>query len=1059
MKNQIKKYLIAILLLSAFNPMVSYNYICLILILMLYLIIKLKKIFSEKRFWFYREDEVFITNLTGFSLYLLRVVVPTLSSSVKALEYELEIKVAKLSPIGAMIPITRISYFYNLKRFENYLIGDPKLVIFYIFPLLTLITLLVYNRKFKNKEIHLWLSVVLIFSIFSAQALGFYSIAYLLGKTFNAMNLYEIMILPLRKPAKWLLVLAVVYGVYLSLLTSSVVENVQRKLKPIVIVFLSILIITPFGLYPFSMVFSGDLGGALHPVNIPDEYYSTKRIVNDDNGVLIFPIHIDRPSLAIENRKITDEFFNYFYNKVSYEAGGFDSYPYNVKYLGTIYSGIVLGKTSNIGNLLIPLGISSIILDKSVSYTIPHTKWKPKLFSNNEIENLISNIDKQKDLRLVLKTTNLEVYKNNETTSMLYIPTKVLLNYLDYEIFYSISLPMPFKDCALLDVDSKTNNLKLADLIILPYNNPVISILSSSDEEHLVKVDNIKFDDKWESYKLAYIGMSELSRYYRLYNHLGFPSYSAYTIATRHSGSQLHISKKVTNGHYKVLARVFGNGTIKVSLNGNPKRIDINSKHLTFIDLGELKVQNNSADIKIKTVKGNLIFDCIYLVNDSTLLKLKNKLKEELRNKTLIYILEVESDFYRSDAKIIGDINASNGKLLVLVDKNSKVWQDIEIVKNGTYRIALKGIGEFKVRIGDHEFILKANSSNFTYTPLFNLTKGKYRLEVIPLNAKNLVKNPSFEKTFAGLPESWKIGNTKNFKISFDKGYDGKYSLKVSTSTTKPKTWSWIRSEPIKVEPGKEYLVITHIKYHNVKGSRIKIEAYYSDENKWKQLTPFIPAGRSGTSDWQEYSAIIKIPENVTKIRVVLNAGWVLDKSKGEAITWFDDIEVIPLDEAPKLDVIWLYSTKTNQTIDQLFEVKEKPAEIINYTKINPTLWKVKVNATKPFMLSFAEAYDPLWEARVYKNGKLVEKVRSIPLYSVINGFWINETGNLEIVIRYTPQDWFELGLKISGLTFIGCIGYIFYDWRREKGDRWAREIERRLSKTISRFRTKMRRK
>ncbi len=87
--------------------------------------------------------------------------------------------------------------------------------------------------------------------------------------------------------------------------------------------------------------------------------------------------------------------------------------------------------------------------------------------------------------------------------------------------------------------------------------------------------------------------------------------------------------------------------------------------------------------------------------------------------------------------------------------------------------------------------------------------------------------------------------------------------------------------------------------------------------------------------------------------------------------------------------------------------------------KINPTLWKVKINATKPFMLSFAEAYDPLWEARVYKDGKLVEKVRSIPIYSVINGFWINETGNLEIVIRYTPQDWFELGLKISALTFI----------------------------------------
>jgi len=50
----------------------------------------------------------------------------------------------------------------------------------------------------------------------------------------------------------------------------------------------------------------------------------------------------------------------------------------------------------------------------------------------------------------------------------------------------------------------------------------------------------------------------------------------------------------------------------------------------------------------------------------------------------------------------------------------------------------------------------------------------------------------------------------------------------------------------------------------------------------------------------------------------------------------------------------------------------------------------------------------------------------------VINDFWINETGDLEVVIRYKPQDWFELGLGISAATFIGCISYLLYDWRRE---------------------------
>lgn len=102
------------------------------------------------------------------------------------------------------------------------------------------------------------------------------------------------------------------------------------------------------------------------------------------------------------------------------------------------------------------------------------------------------------------------------------------------------------------------------------------------------------------------------------------------------------------------------------------------------------------------------------------------------------------------------------------------------------------------------------------------------------------------------------------------------------------------------------------------------------------------------------------------------------------------------------------------------------------------TLWRAEVEAKKPFMLVFAEAYDPLWEARVYKNGELVEKVRSVPVYGVVNGFWIDEAGNLTVVIRYVPQDWFELGLKISAITFALCVFYLVWDWRRGWGDRWV---------------------
>jgi len=133
-------------------------------------------------------------------------------------------------------------------------------------------------------------------------------------------------------------------------------------------------------------------------------------------------------------------------------------------------------------------------------------------------------------------------------------------------------------------------------------------------------------------------------------------------------------------------------------------------------------------------------------------------------------------------------------------------------------------------------------------------------------------------------------------------------------------------------------------------------------------------------------------------------------------------IEITNLKDQPSdLDVVWLYSIQNeNETLEDIFTAKEIPAEVISCRKIDPTKYVVKVNATKPFMLSFAESYDPLWVA--YVNGG---KIQSTPLYGVINGFWINQTGLLEITIEYEPQKWFYYGSAVSLPTFTGCILYL----------------------------------
>ncbi|MCW3133025.1 MAG: hypothetical protein N2V78_01670 [Methanophagales archaeon] len=411
-------------------------------------------------------------------------------------------------------------------------------------------------------------------------------------------------------------------------------------------------------------------------------------------------------------------------------------------------------------------------------------------------------------------------------------------------------------------------------------------------------------------------------------------------------------------------------------------------------------------------------------------------------NKTIIYLFEAESDLYRDNAEVLNiGGEASNGEVLELAD--GKAWQEVEIINNGTYRLAIRVKGDFRVQIENKTFEFHNSNLTYWYSPIFELNGGTYNLTITPLNIP--VANFSFE-----LPPSIDTENVMIEKLpqgiaSFSNdSFAGKSSLKVSSNVTE-EGWLWFRTTEIDVTPRERYLAITHMKYENVVESYISIEGYNETSEEWRELGQ-IPSRQNGTSDWKEYKQMLTIPEDITKIGFVLNAGWIEDPGEGNATTWFDDIRIYPVKDF--LDVTWLYSTKNNETLNELFKTNETPPEVIGYTKINPTKYEVKVNATKPFMLSFAESYDPLWEARVYKDGEKVEVAKSIPLYSVINGFWIDETGDLEIEIRYKPQDWFELGLWISGITFIFCIGFLFYDWRRE---RRAERLEKKVKKWLRR--------
>jgi hypothetical protein len=128
------------------------------------------------------------------------------------------------------------------------------------------------------------------------------------------------------------------------------------------------------------------------------------------------------------------------------------------------------------------------------------------------------------------------------------------------------------------------------------------------------------------------------------------------------------------------------------------------------------------------------------------------------------------------------------------------------------------------------------------------------------------------------------------------------------------------------------------------------------------------------------------------------------------------------------LDSIMIYSNeKDHETLEDVFSPRDVPANVIDYKKIDPTKYVITINATKPYTLAFAEPYDRLWVALADNNFKAI----SMPLYALVNGFYVNKTGQYTLTIQYEPQNWFYEGAAVSIITVTFLAAYILFKNRR----------------------------
>lgn len=481
------------------------------------------------------------------------------------------------------------------------------------------------------------------------------------------------------------------------------------------------------------------------------------------------------------------------------------------------------------------------------------------------------------------------------------------------------------------------------------------------------------------------------------------------------------------SNNYKLFIRYFKNqagGKIGIYLDNKLIKI-INTEDqlnkFVWVEVAELNLKKGKHTLSLENIEGFNAVNIFALIPSEKFSEYEQKVKELLENKRILYLFEAESDMYHENSKVLDSEEDSNGKVIELTS-NSKIWEEIEILKDDKYRIVLKLKGDLEVKIDDQTFRVNSSKLDFICLPSIYLTKGKHKIEI---------KSPPILK-----PINWDFENTKDLtewnelstkdiqKLFLENG-----NLKVELYNS---SWGWktINSPLIPATVEKIYEWSFKIKGENSHEVHAKIMEYNSNR---EYITGHYVVGiGDGTFDWKNVSIKFKPTNSSTAyIQLQIWHGHETNKPLPNKI-WIDNVKTFGY-QTSYLDVIWIYSVKQNETLKDVFTPKGTPAEVRSYTKINPTLWKVQINSTEPFMLSFAESYDPQWEARVYKDSKKVETVKSIPLYSIINGFWINTTGeNLEIIIRYKPQDYFEFGLAVSSITFFSCIAYLIYDWKRD---------------------------
>ncbi len=189
------------------------------------------------------------------------------------------------------------------------------------------------------------------------------------------------------------------------------------------------------------------------------------------------------------------------------------------------------------------------------------------------------------------------------------------------------------------------------------------------------------------------------------------------------------------------------------------------------------------------------------------------------------------------------------------------------------------------------------------YHTLIELAGRPARPGPPPLNT-NLVANPGVEEEDAGerLPRHWVVGyNDLEDRVgrALWEGkilretrlwHQGRCSLKLMWTPAKGLEWRQTWPSALYVRPGDYYAASAWVKTYAATGETTLVIAFHADD--LQPVSEVATAPIAGDTDWQRVTVAAPVPAGAVKARVILRS------VANEGAAWFDDIELVRVDEA-----------------------------------------------------------------------------------------------------------------------------------------------------------------